>query len=131
MKRAQCLLNIIFLLFFFGVNYAQSSQIQMEPEIEKLLELHLSCSKFFQKTDGFRIQLIAVAGTNSLSRAEAVLAQYNENITDIPAYISYQEPNFRVRAGNYRTRLDAMKDLARIKLIFPGAFIVKDEVFFN
>jgi hypothetical protein len=41
-------------------------------------------------------------------------------------YLTYQQPNFKVRCGDFRTRAEARKYVKSISAYFPSAFIVKD-----
>jgi hypothetical protein len=44
------------------------------------------------------------------------------------AYEKYEQPNFIIVAGDFRTRLEAYKFLKDISVDFPYAFIVKDNI---
>lgn len=78
-----------------------------------------------QTMPGYRIQVYF--GTQR-SRANEIRALYNTHYPDIPANVSYNQPNFKVRAGDFRTRLEAQKHLRDVELNFPGAFVVPDEI---
>ena len=47
---------------------------------------------------------------------------------EIPAYLSWLAPNFRLRVGDLRTRLEAEKLLHEMRLTYPGSYIVPDEI---
>ena len=52
-------------------------------------------------------------------------------ITDTPeltANLHYVQPKFRVTIGNYFTKLEAQKDLMRLKKIFPNAILVPEKI---
>jgi hypothetical protein len=74
---------------------------------------------------GFRIQVV-----NTTDRAEAVsaktklLAQFPEEKT----YLIYQEPYFKVRFGNFRSRSDAEEYQERLNNLFPGVFIISSPI---
>ena len=53
-----------------------------------------------------------------------------EHFPTIPVYRSYMNPYFKVVAGDYRTKSDAMRELGAIKEIFPNAFIIKEYINF-
>ena len=74
---------------------------------------------------GYRIQVYF--GTQR-SRANEIRAQFNIRYPDIPAAVSYSQPNFKVRAGDFRTRLEAQKHLLDVEKNFPSAFVVPDEI---
>ena len=43
-------------------------------------------------------------------------------------YFIYQQPNFKLRVGDFEERLSVNKFYEEMKEIFPGAFIIKDEI---
>jgi len=78
---------------------------------------------------GFRVQVFS-----SLSRSEANEAMQQaiswwENNGDRreakpPIYMAYEQPYYKVRAGNFRSRDSASKMASKIDQIFSGAFVV-------
>lgn len=44
------------------------------------------------------------------------------------AVVEYSQPKFRVRVGNYYSRLEAQKDLTRLKRIFSNAILVPEKI---
>lgn len=74
---------------------------------------------------GFRIQI--AAGTNR-TNVYKVKTEFYRSFNDIPSYVVFESPNFKLRVGNYRTRLEAHKALLAIRSEFSGAFIVRDEL---
>jgi SPOR domain len=83
----------------------------------------------FNKTklfvDGFTIQIYS-----GLKKEDAMNAKKKmvEEAEDLAADINYQQPKWRVKSGSYFTRLEAQRDLHRIKRIFPGAILVPEKV---
>ena len=78
-----------------------------------------------QSMHGYRIQ-IYFGGIRQ--KASEVKLDFNSRFPDITAYLSYQQPNFKVRIGDYRNRFEAQKFLKEIDGLFPTSFIVPDEV---
>jgi hypothetical protein len=99
-----------------------------EPGINLVEQQYLEAWKKVKKIDGFRIQIIAFSGVNSKILIEKTAEQFKQHFPNISCNISYFEPNFRLRAGNYRTKLEAYKDLHKIALLFSGAFVLKDQI---
>lgn len=93
----------------------------VDDRFEVLLNDYVSAKKI----QGYRIQLFS-----GRSRWDAIkvksdfLGKYENH----QIYLSYQQPNFKLRAGNYRDKLSATKNLAAYKIDFPSAFIVSDEI---
>lgn len=74
---------------------------------------------------GFRVQVFLNADRKL---AETMRAQFLQKHPDVPAYLSYQAPNFKVRVGDLLTRLEGEKLRAELKAEFPGCYIVPDEI---
>jgi hypothetical protein len=75
--------------------------------------------------DGFTIQLYS-----GIQRDEAleVKKQIATAMPDLDADLQFVQPNFRVRAGKYFSRLQAQKDYMAVKKIFPNAVVIPDRI---
>lgn len=99
-----------------------SLSVNQDERLEVLLQDYVDSKKI----KGFRIQLFS-----GNSRWEAVkvksdfLKKYKE---EKPPHLVYQSPNFKIRVGDYRNRLEAQKFLELYKADYPSAFIVQDEI---
>jgi hypothetical protein len=74
---------------------------------------------------GFRIQAFLDQDKNQVN---AKRAEYLNQFREQPAYVDYLAPNFRLRIGDFRTKLDAQAYLEKIKVLFPDAVIVMDDI---
>jgi hypothetical protein len=103
----------------------------MESGIDQLERQYIDAWKKIKKIDGFRIQITSFSGVNSKTSIENAAAQFKQQFPNTPFDVSYFEPNFRLRVGNYQTKLQAYKALRDIILFFPGAFVLKDQIDFK
>ncbi len=131
---------ISFLLFAFNILYvsaqgqnADTSTTQSgllvlnyAPGIEPLIERYKKVNYSAQGPEGYRVQIFTAAGNEAKEKASAALSEFQLSFPEISAYLTYQQPNFKVRCGNYRYKSEARKLLKRIAYQYPGAFIVKD-----
>jgi hypothetical protein len=51
-----------------------------------------------------------------------------EENSSFVANIQYQQPKFRVTVGKYFTRIEAQKDLVKLKRIFSSASLVPERI---
>jgi hypothetical protein len=79
---------------------------------------------------GYRIQIFFDSGINSSDRARQARDDFQSRFPDIQAYVSWKAPNYRVRVGDFRTRLEAEKALQTIIIDYPNAWVIKDEINF-
>lgn len=100
----------------------------IEPAIVRIQEDYINNWRKVGELNGFRIQIAAYSGVNSKSQAEAAKNSFNNLFPYTKSYLIYNEPYFKVRVGNYRSRLQAHKDLETIRLTYPSAYIVPDKI---
>ena len=78
--------------------------------------------------EGYRVQISTDAGNNAKDISNKVLQEFKSAFSDVSAYIIYQQPNFKVRCGDFRYKSEARKLQKRIASMYPSTFIVKDEI---
>lgn len=76
-------------------------------------------------TDGFTIQVYS--GQNK-EEAMNTKKKLSAEVSDLNAELQYTQPKFRVRVGSYYSRLEAQKDLLRLKKVFPNAILVPEKI---
>ncbi len=77
--------------------------------------------------NGYRIRIYFNSVQSAREESSAALNRFRTLYPEIPSYLTYARPNFRVMVGDYRTRVDAEKALVYIKEDFPSATIVRDK----
>jgi hypothetical protein len=58
------------------------------------------------------------------AKANEMKAKFCQLYPEVPAYMDYDNPNFSITVGNYRSRLEVYKFFREIQTDFPNAFIV-------
>ena len=129
MKKA--VITILAFVVFAIANAQNSVQYDKEAGIEQIEQQHQAAWKSLDKIEGFRIQIAAASGANSKNTVQRAYDEFRSRFPSIPAYVTYAEPYFRLRVGNFRTRLEATATLEQIKASYPGAYIIKDEIKFK
>ena len=81
-----------------------------------------------QKLDGYRIQICMESGNDAVDRAKVVIDDFTESFPNIPVYLSFGQPYYRVRVGDFRNRLEAEGQLRFIMKEFNQAFVTKDQI---
>jgi len=104
--------------------------INSDPRIEQLLDLHIAYNNEFPFIDGYRIQLMMQSGNNALEQADEIKKEFEEVYPQIDTYVTFREPYYRLRVGDFRTRLEAMEFLENIRRKYPQAWVIKDKIAF-
>ena len=76
-------------------------------------------------TDGYRIQILY---TDIRSDAYKNKGQMYKDFPDLKSYVEYEEPSYKLRIGDFKTRLEATFFMQQVTPLYPGAFIVKDKI---
>lgn len=53
---------------------------------------------------------------------------FETEFPDIPVYLNYFDPDFKIRAGNFRSRLECIPVLKRIRSKYPACYPVKTDI---
>lgn len=131
MKKSIITLAIV--LFCGNILFAQSKNhgrtvVIGDIAVNQLVQKHVEFNEQLKTVQGFRIQVASLSGTNSKSRAFNIKEQISNAYPEQQVYVIYDEPNFRVKVGDFRTRLEAYAFLQQIKESYPGT-IVKDNIY--
>jgi len=92
------------------------------PEVDRLMQDYVAHKHTIQ---GFRVQIFL---GNDRRVAEDTKRQFLAKRPETAAYLSWLAPNFRLRVGDLRTRLEAERLLHELKPLYPGSYIVPDEI---
>lgn len=76
---------------------------------------------------GYRVRLYVGSSQSARSQSARIFDSFKKLYPDIPAYRIFSSPNFRVVAGNFRTRLEAENFARAIKSSFPAASVMRDK----
>ncbi len=96
--------------------------------LSELIETYKKANYASPGIEGYRVQILSDAGNNAKDRAQSSLIEFERYFPGIAVYLSYQQPNFKVRCGDYRTKAEARRLLNDVLGQFPGAYIVRDHI---
>jgi len=99
-----------------------------DMRINELLYNHVEQNKRKEGVDGFRIRIFSDLGSTARIQSQNAKAKFFGLFPEIPIHREYVSPYYRVVVGDYRTKIDALKDFNRVKRYFPSAFIVPDKI---
>lgn len=130
MKKST-LLFIFFLAVFGGLKAQYTMQVNDKVSIVSPFDLkfylnaHSDLNKNNNMIDGYRIQ---IENSSNREAVYAMKAEVYKSFSDFQSYIIYDQPYYKLRMGDFSTRLDARKYLDQVIAVFPTAFIVADKV---
>lgn len=126
MKSLNLKINALgFLVIVLTTHFCAAQQgnvtINQDKKIATLVEVKKEMNKNETSSDRYIIQIYS----GNRGTAESSQRDFNSSFADWKATLQYETPNFKVWAGNFRTRLEADRALKQVKSKFPNAFIFK------
>lgn len=95
--------------------------------VAQMVDKHIELNSKIKTIPGFRVQIASFSGVNSKVNAFNLRDKFMLENPDVQAYIVFDEPNFKVKVGDFRTRLEAYAYLQQIKETYKG-YIIKDNI---
>ena len=116
------ILNLFFLCSFAQEKSDSDSLsfIIKDKRIDKLNETY--------KLIGYRIQIYS---GNKRQPANQARSTFLRSHPKTKAHLDYEQPYYKVRVGDFKTKLEALKYKNGITDEFPNCFIVRDEIDVN
>ena len=101
-----------------------------DSRLEKMLAWDIEQNAYYNGVEGYRVEIFFSPAADAYEMAKKMKLEFLSNNPDIPVYIKYDAPNFRVRAGDFRTKNEALKLYKKIKKNYPVAFVATDKINF-
>ncbi len=120
------LLIIVFTFISFSI-YAQTKgeiKIKTTPEIKNLVSKRIAYNKSKKSIKGYRIQIYYGSENGAIHARSKFLGLFPNTAT----YIDYESPDWKVKVGNFKTKLEADKAREEILLVFDGAFVLEEKI---
>lgn len=109
--------SIIFLGFLlFSSTIISAQQVNQSTKIKELMEVK---KEFSQSEKIIQIQIFNGKLNDANNELKNASSKYK-----LPITLSFETPNYKVRVGKFRSRIEANKHLAKIKTDYPAAFIL-------
>jgi len=117
---------VLLLLFLAGSTLSAQDRttIQQDTSISMLVNTFVELNKTRKVQDGWRIQIIS---TTDRRRMESVRQAFQYRFPDVPTKWEHEAPYYKLRAGAFATKLEAVHLLHLIKQEFPSAYLTQDD----
>lgn len=117
------LLTIAFLTINSFKLAAQETKINIEqnPKFEQLLNEKRKINNSIAVNERYRIQVFS----GNSEKAKTTLNDCRQNFANLDGTIVFNTPNYKVWIGNFKSRIEAERNLAEIKKVYENAFLIK------
>lgn len=115
--------KLLFLLLIFSfISHKTFGQtIEQDPKIETLLKEKRKINSGITINDKYKIQIFMGKSEDCRKKLE----EFKGNFKEIDGTMVYNNPNFKVWVGSFKTRIEAEKVLLEIKKKYPTALLIK------
>lgn len=121
--------KILFLGFsFLGLHYAnaqQNVQVIGDAHLDSLVQRNIELNQAANGIQGYRVQIFFGSDRKAANEARTKFLQL---YPETEAYLVYQQPNFKVRVGDFRNQLEAQAIYRSLLTQFETVFIVPDKI---
>lgn len=105
-----------------GGEIGRSVMMFKDPRIDYMQQVYSAKNKIEVKVKAlYRVQVIA---SKSRSEVNDAKAYFSSKYPEMPVFISFSPPTFKMRAGNFVSRDDAQRFLKEIRKNYPASFVV-------
>ncbi|WP_410220213.1 SPOR domain-containing protein [Pedobacter sp.] len=135
-------MNKLLTILLVFVSYQVSAQskgeviVVKDPLIDSLIAKRIELNKARPTTAnpasptivssmGYRVQIFYGSDRR---QAFGEQAKFKTEYPKLNTYITYKEPNYFLRVGDFRTRLEAQQFLNELKSIYPTLFIFREKI---
>lgn len=120
---------VIAILLSIVCNVMQAQQTEVllitDPKLNELIAYYKQLNAGMATQDGYRIQLF---NGNNRTTAEEMKIDFLKKFPDIPVYLIYQQPNFKLRVGDFTNRFEALKLYRQLQNHYQPIILVPDKI---
>lgn len=112
-----------------STNNASGVVVHADPRIDLLLKKHRNIQiGYIYSGKGYRVQIYT--GTDR-AKANELKVDFIRRFPGIRTYLTYVQPQFRVKVGDFKTRAEAQKLYEETNAVYGASMIVPDIVVIN
>lgn len=99
-------------------------EVIAEPGISQMQANYIEENKHRSSMDGYRVQIYNGTRQETLNKRTEFISVF----PNVPVYTIYESPEYKVQAGDFRTRLEAEKFLKQVVDEFGSGFVVSTRI---
>ncbi|NNT71345.1 SPOR domain-containing protein [Flavobacterium sp. IMCC34852] len=121
--KAKLIFTALGVLFLSQKTFSQDKKVvvSQDPKFEQLLNEKRKINSSITINDRYKIQIFNGDSENS----KKTLIDFKKENKNIDATIVFSTPAYKVWVGNFKTRIEAEKNLNELKKKYPNAFLIK------
>ncbi|QOG02564.1 SPOR domain-containing protein [Flavobacterium sp. MDT1-60] len=115
-------LTLTMLTLAYNINAQdQNLTLNQDPKFDQLLNDKRKINTSISTNDTYKIQIFS----GKSDEAKKTLSDFKRENSNIDGTIIFNTPNYKVIVGNFKTRIEAERNLAEIKKRYKLVFLIK------
>ncbi|MDN3674850.1 SPOR domain-containing protein [Flavobacterium branchiarum] len=120
--RKKALYTLLLLITACNINAQQQNiTLNQDPKFEQLLNEKRKINASISVNDSYKIQIFSGKSED----AKKTLSDFKQEFKNIDGTIIFNTPNYKVMVGNFKSRIEAERNLIEIKRRFKNVFLIK------
>ncbi len=92
-----------------------------DPRVDVLQKMYM-----YKASDSKKLIRVQVFQASARDKVFEAKTEFMKRFPGIQTFITYQSPNFKLRAGEFESQTEAFKFLQQIKPFFPSSFVIEE-----
>lgn len=101
-------------------------KIIADGRLQTILERHIEYNEMSRSIQGYRVRVNSFTGDNAKAKAFALKKDLQSKYPQMRVYVTFDEPNFIVKIGDFLTRLDAFALYSDLRKQVNTTQIIRD-----
>lgn len=101
-------------------------KIIADGRLQTILERHIEYNEMSRSIQGYRVRVNSFTGDNAKAKAFALKNDLQSKYPQMRVYVTFDEPNFIVKIGDFLTRLDAFSLYSDLRKQVNTTQIIRD-----
>ena len=114
-------ITLIALTFACCLSYGQNQSSSTEESVNKILKERQKIASVINFSDTYRIQIY----TGTSEELKKKMSEFKKQFPDLDAVVSFSAPLYKLWVGNFRTRIEAERQLLALKKSYKQALVIK------
>ncbi len=119
------LVSIVTCCVCFTMSSYSQVEINADFPIDVMMSRYAEINNSKESISGWRIQIMAKTDRRAIERARE---DFMLIFPGVSIDWTHSKPYYRLRAGAFHSKLEAIKMIQRIKTKYPGSFPIKDNI---
>lgn len=101
------------------------------PAIDSLINRYILYNSKINGMEGFRIQVYSSSNKNAREESGKIRAEFMSRFPELISYATFEKPGYyKIRAGDFRSRVEGTRYLLMVRKLYPEAILVPDIINF-